>query len=80
MNTNSSKVFLGFTKLLVVAGYDSTDLNHAEVLDLLNEQSDCAPLQAYPLNAFGVAGALLDGNKFHYYNDYCVKTYLKEKD
>ena len=45
-----------------MAGYDSTDLNHAEVLDLLNEESDCAPLQAYPLNAFGVAGALLDGN------------------
>jgi hypothetical protein len=52
----------GLTKLLVVAGYDITDLNHAEVIDLVNEDADCGLPSAYPHNVFGVAGALLDGN------------------
>ena len=36
MRTNL-KSLAGLTKLLVTAGYDGTDLNHAEVVDLLNE-------------------------------------------
>jgi hypothetical protein len=57
-----NKLNLGLTKLLVVAGYDITDLNHAEVIDLVNEDADCGLPAAYPHNVFGVAGALLDGD------------------
>jgi hypothetical protein len=46
----------------VVAGYDITDLSHAEVIDLVNEDADCGLPAAYPHNVFGVTGALLDGN------------------
>ena len=51
----------GFSKLLVVAGYNLNDLNDAEVVDLGSEDADCVVKTGYPHDVFGVAGALLNG-------------------
>ena len=55
-------IISGFSKLLVIAGYNLNDLNDAEIVDIGDEDGgECVVKTGYPHDVFGVAGALLDG-------------------
>ena len=53
-----------YTKILVIGGYNDelgSYVDTVEVVDLLGENSDCAPIAPYPIPIAWAAGAIIDG-------------------
>ncbi len=59
--SNDFLLYIGYTKLVVIGGYNGNDLSRVEVFDLLDASKNCSQISDYPTGKYEMTVGVMQG-------------------